>query len=64
MQDLAAEGYAGVVFTPEELGGVNPNKLEEALINYGWEVIAAAQMVKDKEDKKHQELEHHEAYGV
>ena len=64
LQDLAAEGYAVVVFTPEELQGVSPSKLEDAMIGYGWEVIAIAQTIRNAEDKKHQELEHHEAYGV
>lgn len=64
LQDLAAEGYAVVLFTPEELQGIDPNKLEGAMISYGWEVIEMSQVARDRIDKKHQELEQHEAYGV
>ena len=64
LQDLAAEGYAVVVFTPEELQGTDPDKLEDVMTSYGWEVIEMSQVARDRIDKKHQELEQHEAYGV
>lgn len=64
LQDLAAEGYAVVVFTPDELQGVKPDKLVSAMVSYGWDVIDMAQAAHAGVFKKHQELEHHEAYGV
>ena len=64
LQDLAAEGYAVVVFTPDELQGVKPDKLVSAMVSYGWETISSVQAAKLLRDIKHQELEHHEAYGV
>jgi hypothetical protein len=36
---LEAMGCAVVVFTPEELRGAKPSKVEERLVELGWEVI-------------------------
>ena len=32
-------GYAVICFTPEELRGAKPSKVEERLVELGWEVI-------------------------
>jgi hypothetical protein len=37
---LRAKGYAVVVFTPEELAGARRNRVEDRLVELGWEVIA------------------------
>jgi hypothetical protein len=36
---LEAMGCCVVVFTPEELRGAKPSKVEERLVELGWEVI-------------------------
>jgi len=36
---IEAMGCCVVVFTPEELRGANPNKVEERLVELGWDVI-------------------------
>jgi hypothetical protein len=35
-----AEGYAVVIFTPEELAGASVNLVQNRLVELGWEVIA------------------------
>ena len=39
MQKYRALGYAVVVFTPEELRGVSPERVEEAMIAEGNDVV-------------------------
>lgn len=39
MQKYRDLGYAVVVFTPEELRGVNPEQVEEAMIAKGNDII-------------------------
>lgn len=39
LQELAAEGYAVAVFTPEELDGVDPVTVEDHAIAAGWNAI-------------------------
>lgn len=34
LQTLRQQGYAVIVFTPEELGDMNPRDLEEGLTSY------------------------------
>jgi hypothetical protein len=36
---IEAMGCCVIVFTPEELRGANPNKVEERLVELGWDVI-------------------------
>ena len=35
-----AQGYAGVIFTPEELEGASVNLVQNRLVELGWEVIS------------------------
>jgi hypothetical protein len=37
--DLYAAGYAVVVFNPTELASASPDKVMDALIEHGWQVI-------------------------
>ena len=39
MQKYRALGYAVVVFTPEELRGVNPERVEDAMIAEGNDLV-------------------------
>ncbi len=43
IKELAAEGYAIILWTPEELNEASPSKVEERLIELGWEVIESLQ---------------------
>jgi hypothetical protein len=38
-QKMRFAGYCVVCFTPEELGGANPDHVEERLVEVGWDVI-------------------------
>jgi Lhr-like helicase len=40
LKQLKARGYAIVVITPEELLNANPDKVEDRLIDFSWEVIS------------------------
>ena len=39
IQELKDEGYAIVLFNPEELEGAEADRVEDRLIELGWEVI-------------------------
>lgn len=39
LQELRADGYAVVVFTPVELRGVSPDIVEDVLVQRGWDMI-------------------------
>lgn len=39
LRQLRDEGYALVVFTPEELKDAIPNDVESRLVELGWDVI-------------------------
>jgi ATP-dependent Clp protease adapter protein ClpS len=39
MNRLHAAGYAVIVWTPDELEGVDPDEVEERSIEFGWAVI-------------------------
>ena len=41
MTKLESEGYAVIVWTPEELSGVSVEEMEEKSIQYVWWLIAA-----------------------
>jgi hypothetical protein len=41
VQKLREQGYAVIVWTPEELEGAPPRKVEDRSIELGWEVIDA-----------------------
>lgn len=38
-RELSDMGCAVVVFTPEELRGVNPKHVEDRLVEMGWDAI-------------------------
>ena len=37
---LKRQGYAVVVFTPEELEGAESDRVEDRLIELGWDIIS------------------------
>jgi hypothetical protein len=39
IDQLRDEGYAVVIFTPEELNGANPDEVENSLVEVGREII-------------------------
>lgn len=39
ISDLRHEGYAVIVWYPEELGDANPSRVEDRSIELGWQVI-------------------------
>lgn len=43
IRGLKSRGYAIVLITPEELKGVNPDKVEDNLIAESWEIIECLQ---------------------
>lgn len=36
---LRAEGFAVIIWTPEELKAANPRRVEDRSVELGWEVI-------------------------
>ena len=38
-REVRSEGFAVVIFNPEELRGANQNQVEDRLIELGWDVI-------------------------
>jgi hypothetical protein len=47
---LRAKGYAVIIWTPEELAGASRNRVEDRLVELGWEVIADLKPESDDED--------------
>jgi len=43
LRELTDEGYAVILWNPEELGDVSPVKLEERSIEFGWQYIESEQ---------------------
>jgi hypothetical protein len=39
IEELRDLGYAVCIFTPEELKGAKPHKVEDELVSAGWEII-------------------------
>lgn len=39
VQELYDEGYAVILFTPEELAGADSGRVEDRLIELGWDII-------------------------
>lgn len=39
IRELKEEGYAIILFNPEELEGADSDRVEDRLIELGWEVI-------------------------
>ena len=38
---LSSRGYAVIIWSPDELAGVNPHKVEDRSIELGWGIIEA-----------------------
>ena len=43
IRDLRAQGYAVIIWTPEELGHVHPTDVEDASISYASEYLLPAE---------------------
>ena len=53
IDELRDAGYAIVIFTPEELEGADPDKVEENLVSTGWDIISIhAQDAKEEESSE------------
>jgi hypothetical protein len=39
IQELREAGYAVVIFTPSELEGADPQKVEDSLVETAWDII-------------------------
>lgn len=39
VDDMRAEGYAVIVWTPHELNGADPSTIEDRSVSFGWDVI-------------------------
>ena len=40
VSDLRSEGHAVIVWTPAELQGADPGRIEDRSVELGWDVIA------------------------
>jgi len=47
---LRDQGYCVVVFTPEEIRNANPSKVEDRLVELGWEVIDDLSWLEENEE--------------
>lgn len=43
IQALRHDGYAVIIWTPDEVGTANPRKVEDRQIEMGWDVISDLQ---------------------
>lgn len=41
MAKMQSFGYAIVVFSPEELEGADPSRVEDHLVEKGWDIISS-----------------------
>ena len=41
INELRESGYAVVIFAPSELDGADPVKVEDGLIEAGWDIVQA-----------------------
>lgn len=48
MHEAHARGYAGTVFTPDEVGTVDNQKMSDRMVEMGWDYIHA--MTEDDDD--------------
>jgi hypothetical protein len=51
MKEMWNEGYAVIVWTPEELGGVDPDWVMDCSISYGHEYLLGAENEKYQQKK-------------
>lgn len=42
LNEMRNDGYAVIVWTPEELGDADPRKVEDFSISYGWDYLVPA----------------------
>ena len=47
--NLKNKGYAVVLFEPEELEGASPDRVEDRLIELGWDIISDLKNVNEEE---------------
>ena len=40
IRQLWNEGYAVIIWTPEEIGEANPRRVEDRSIELGWDIIS------------------------
>ena len=40
IRDLRHRGFAIICWTPEEIGGANPRKVEDREVELGWDIIS------------------------
>ena len=40
MNNLMSHGYAVVVWTPEEIGDADPERLQDVMIERGWDYLS------------------------
>ena len=53
IEELREAGYAVVIFTPEELDGADPDKVEDNLVSTGFDIISIhAQDAKEEESSE------------
>jgi len=64
IDELRDAGYAIVIFTPEELDGADPDRVEENLVSTGWDIISIhAQYAKEEESEQQRRDEKNGLYG-
>ena len=49
LRNMRERGFCVVVFTPEELEGVDPDYVEDKLLEFGWDVINNATEEEDED---------------
>ena len=57
VKEMIDEGYAVIVWTPEELGDVDPDWVMDASISYGSEYLLDYEMAPMREKKEDEEGE-------
>ena len=50
INELRDAGYAVVIFTPEELNGADPERVEDNLVSTGWDIISIHAQDSDEEE--------------
>jgi hypothetical protein len=48
LREMKAEGYAVIVWTPDEMGDIDPEWIEDASISYGNEYLIDYEFAKKK----------------
>ena len=63
IDELRDAGYAIVIFTPEELEGADPDKVEENLVSTGWDIISIHAENAEEESEQQRRDEKNGLYG-